>query len=248
MARGKVRTLRHYRQRFLPGAAFVFRRPRAWLGKRYEAGDACPESLVDNRAKCETFWENEWIELAQFEEILEAARASGSLMELAERGIAVPEGVQVERKGGWYEITLADGRIERVKGREEVRAFLAGPLPAATAFGDAGGALAELAEHGIALPAGATAERANAWYDVSLPNGFADKLHGRDAVREFVAHPLGPDVEIDADLPEGVAVARREDGRFDVTFADGSMGTGTGRSLSDILEAAGYGPGSMGGE
>ncbi|MYC97279.1 MAG: hypothetical protein F4X14_20170 [Caldilineaceae bacterium SB0661_bin_32] len=130
MERRKVRTLRHYRQRFLPGAAFVFRRPRVWMGKRYAAGDACPESLVDNRAKCETFWENEWIELAQFEEILAAAKASGSLMELAEHGIAVPDGVQVERKGGWYEIRLAGGRVEKVKGREGVREFLAGPLPA----------------------------------------------------------------------------------------------------------------------
>lgn len=244
MERRKVRTLRHYRQRFLPGAAFIFRRPRVWMGKQYQTGDPCPESLVSNRAKCETFWENEWIELAQFEEILEAAKVSGSLMDLAEHGIAVPERVLVERKGTWYEISLPDGQREKVNGREGVRAFLA-ELPRSVLEGPKG----ELAEHGIVLPAGSTVGRSGDWYDVALPNGFADKLHGHEAVREFAAHPLGPDVEIDMDLPEGVSVERRGDGRFDVMFANGSTGAATGAAtLSALLAAAGYEPdGSTGG-
>lgn len=66
--RTKVRTLRHWKQRFQKDAEFIWRRPITWRGKLVKAGDPIPEALATNPTKLRRFWEARVIELAQFEE------------------------------------------------------------------------------------------------------------------------------------------------------------------------------------
>lgn len=63
----KVRTLRHWKQRFQENAKFIWRRPVTWDSKDVKAGDPIPESLANNRNKLRRFWEAKVIELAEFE-------------------------------------------------------------------------------------------------------------------------------------------------------------------------------------
>lgn len=65
--RTKVRTLRHWKQRFDKNAAFVFRRRIIYDGKQYKPGDAIPKVLQSNPTKLRRFWESKTIELALFE-------------------------------------------------------------------------------------------------------------------------------------------------------------------------------------
>lgn len=66
--RKKVRTLRHWKQRFNKNADFIWRRPIIWQGKNMEPGDPIPEALAKNSTKLRRFWESRVIELAEFEE------------------------------------------------------------------------------------------------------------------------------------------------------------------------------------
>jgi len=66
--RKKVRTLRHWKQRFQKDAEFIWRRPITWQGKIVKAGDPIPKDLQENKTKLRRFWEARVIELAQFEE------------------------------------------------------------------------------------------------------------------------------------------------------------------------------------
>jgi len=66
--RTKIRTLRHWKQRFQKDAEFIWRRPVTWQGKQVKAGDLIPKSLAENPTKLRRFWESRAIELAQFEE------------------------------------------------------------------------------------------------------------------------------------------------------------------------------------
>ncbi len=66
--RNRVRTLRHWKQRFDKNAEFVFRRTKKWTGREYLPGDPIPEELAANPAKLRRFWESNMIELAEFEE------------------------------------------------------------------------------------------------------------------------------------------------------------------------------------
>jgi len=66
--RTKVRTLRHWKQRFDKNAEFIWRRPIIWQAKLVKAGDPIPEELQKNKTKLRRFWEARVIELAQFEE------------------------------------------------------------------------------------------------------------------------------------------------------------------------------------
>lgn len=65
----KVRSLRHWKQRWDPNAAFVFRRVTDWDGTRFEAGDLVPEEFIAavGRTKLRRWWESQRIELAEFE-------------------------------------------------------------------------------------------------------------------------------------------------------------------------------------
>lgn len=66
--RKKVRTLRHWKQRFNKNADFIWRRPIIWQGENMEPGDPIPEALAKNPTKLRRFWESRVIELAEFEE------------------------------------------------------------------------------------------------------------------------------------------------------------------------------------
>ena len=66
--RKKVRTLRHWKQRFNKNADFIWRRPIIWQGENMEPGDPIPEALATNPTKLRRFWESRVIELAEFEE------------------------------------------------------------------------------------------------------------------------------------------------------------------------------------
>ncbi|UFK26765.1 hypothetical protein [Roseobacter phage RDJL6] len=64
----KVRSLRHWKQRFNHNAKFIWRRPIIWQGETVEVGTPIPEDLVKGRAKLRRFWEAGVIELAEFED------------------------------------------------------------------------------------------------------------------------------------------------------------------------------------
>ena len=66
--RRKVRTLRHWKQRFDKNAEFVWRRPLVYAGRAYRPGDSIPSDLGKNKTKLRRFWESKTIELAQFED------------------------------------------------------------------------------------------------------------------------------------------------------------------------------------
>lgn len=66
--RRRVRTLRHWKQRFHRDAEFIWRRSLTYGGESCAPGDPIPDALVANKAKLRRFWESGTIELAQFEE------------------------------------------------------------------------------------------------------------------------------------------------------------------------------------
>jgi len=68
MTAQRIRSLRHWKQRFDPNAAFVWRKNVIWAGEQMEAGMEIPEELAANRTKLKRFWESGYIELAEFEE------------------------------------------------------------------------------------------------------------------------------------------------------------------------------------
>lgn len=64
----KVRTLRHWKQRFDENAEFVFRKAVTYATVEFKAGDPIPEDLKNKTTKLRRFWESNVVELAQFEE------------------------------------------------------------------------------------------------------------------------------------------------------------------------------------
>lgn len=62
----KVRTLRHWKQQFEPGAKFIWRRKSKWAGVTYESGTPLDPEIIPNKAKLRRLWEAGRIELAQF--------------------------------------------------------------------------------------------------------------------------------------------------------------------------------------
>lgn len=63
----QVSRLRHYRQRFTKGAAYIWRRRINFCGEETVVGALCPQSLLDNPKKLRLFWEAKTIELAVFD-------------------------------------------------------------------------------------------------------------------------------------------------------------------------------------
>lgn len=66
--RGKVRTLRHWKQRFNKNAEFVWRKSVKYNGQQMVLGSAIPKQLADSPTKLRRFWESGVIELAEFDE------------------------------------------------------------------------------------------------------------------------------------------------------------------------------------
>jgi hypothetical protein len=66
MSKRKVRTLRHWKQRYDKNAKFIWRKPLTWAGKKVTVGDPIPEDFQP--AKLRRFWESGVIELAEFKE------------------------------------------------------------------------------------------------------------------------------------------------------------------------------------
>ena len=62
-----TRRLRHWKQRYAPNAAFIWRRRMLFGGKDYEPGEQIPPELAANKSKLRRFWEGQIIELAEFE-------------------------------------------------------------------------------------------------------------------------------------------------------------------------------------
>lgn len=59
--------LRHWKQRFEPDAAFIWRRDMQYGSEAFKAGDLIPQALFENKYKLRLFWESKTIELARFE-------------------------------------------------------------------------------------------------------------------------------------------------------------------------------------
>ena len=59
--------LRHWKQRFDPNAAFVWRRNIEFGPNHFKAGELIPQTLLDNKYKLRLFWEGKVIELALFD-------------------------------------------------------------------------------------------------------------------------------------------------------------------------------------
>ena len=114
----KVRTLRHWKQRYNKNAKFIFRRPIVFGGVDYKAGDPIPKELENNPAKVRRFWESQAIELAEFE----APNVATGQPEPEENTVEIeglPEGIVVRKTGGpWFEVTDLDGDVHKVKGNK----------------------------------------------------------------------------------------------------------------------------------
>lgn len=114
----RVRKLRHWKQRFDPNAAFVWRKRTRFRGEQYEAGSLLEEGLL-HRTKLRRFWEAQRIELAYFED-------PNVLTGKVEVPSDLPDGVKVEKHGvGWYTIIKGDQKI-KVRGEANLKAELAG--------------------------------------------------------------------------------------------------------------------------
>ena len=116
--RKSLRKLRHWKQRYNPHAAFIWRRRVNWQGKPCTPGEVIPDELAANKAKLRRFWESQWIELAQFD----APDVQTGQMET---NGALPDGVTVEKMGGsWYVVRLPDGTEKKVQGKRAVEDLL----------------------------------------------------------------------------------------------------------------------------
>ena len=121
MTRQKVRTLRHWRQRFDPNAEFVFRRPSTYGGVQYQPGDVIPDKLKAAKMRLQFMWRANRIELAEFETAPNGTPPDDTPPD----DLLLPEGVTVERNSSWYDVTLADGTEQKVRGRDALEALLA---------------------------------------------------------------------------------------------------------------------------
>lgn len=110
----RVARLRHFRQRFTKGAAYIWRRSIKFSGEQTVVGALCPQELLDNPKKLRLFWEAKTIELANFDPTTYNAkhmRLDGTV-----KGSA-PAAVVVEAKA--EDLVTGSGRKWAVKGSSE---------------------------------------------------------------------------------------------------------------------------------
>lgn len=118
----KIRTLRHWKQRFDPNASFIWRKQQVFAGVTFKAGDSIPDDLAKNKTKLRRFWESKVIELAEFDRGLAIASLGLQLPD----GVVVPDDVVVEEgNGSWYEVGIDgnDGRL-KVNGKNALVDFI----------------------------------------------------------------------------------------------------------------------------
>ncbi len=60
-----VRKIRHWKQRYVPGASFIWRRSILYNGQQFRPGDIAPDL---GRTKERRLWESGTIELANFDQ------------------------------------------------------------------------------------------------------------------------------------------------------------------------------------
>lgn len=140
----KVRKLRHWKQRFVKGAAFVWNKPTVYAGTRYNPGEPLPEDLAAQPTKLRRFWESRMIALADFEEPKNMT-SEGQLVEAAQEEMAqeeapkkkkstpginepvhidgLPEGIVVRKKARGFAIETGTD-VKRVQSKAELDAFL----------------------------------------------------------------------------------------------------------------------------
>ena len=65
---GRVRA-RHWKQRFQPGARYIFRKRGNWYGVTYEVGARIPQELQDDYRRLRRAWDTRLIELEIFDPV-----------------------------------------------------------------------------------------------------------------------------------------------------------------------------------
>ena len=106
----KLRTLRHWKQRFdSEHADFIFRRRLLFNGQVYEPGDVTPKELVENKGKLRRFWESGHIELADFD---------------SEPKDESVDGFKVVQRGIWYIIETPQGQ-RKARGAKQFAKLIA---------------------------------------------------------------------------------------------------------------------------
>lgn len=118
--------LRHWKQRFKPNAAFVWRRRCLFQGKMTEIGMPIPDVLVKLPTKLRRFWESRVIELAEFD----APNVATGVVEKPEK-VVYQEGQHIpvdglgpnvtihKAKGSWFAITVGD-KVHKVNGQKNL--------------------------------------------------------------------------------------------------------------------------------
>lgn len=129
----RVRTLRHWKQRFDRNARMVWRKRTTWSQElQFEAGEEIPPEIIKQigPAKLRRFWESHFIELQGFED---PDVGTGQVAEVptpepvqtTSGEFEVPEGVTVKGAGGWYTVSDdGDGDPIRVRGKDQLQELL----------------------------------------------------------------------------------------------------------------------------
>lgn len=113
----QIRKVRHWKQRFDPNVAMIFRKRIKWdVEKTFMPGQRVPDGLLD-RNKLRRWWEFGLIELAQFE----APNVATGVVDNP-----LPDGVTVEKlKGNWRLVrTPAEPDGIKVNGKKKLGALL----------------------------------------------------------------------------------------------------------------------------
>ncbi len=142
-----VRRLRHWKQRYDPNAAFVWRKSTTYRATIYPAGSIVPDEIIEDmgRVKLRRFWEAGRIELSEFEApsialptrpMMKAVRSpeEASNEQSPEQApteaapeaeaVAADSGISVKSLGGpWFLVTI-DGESEKVRGRKNLEAMV----------------------------------------------------------------------------------------------------------------------------
>ena len=125
MAR-KIRSLRHWKQRFNLNATFIWRKSGIYMGQAFKAGDEVPQDLTSKPTKLRNFWESQWIELAEFEEPKDITTGTTLPDETSEQSVPEPTlayevpGLSYTAKGNWFIVAMPDGSTQKINGQKNL--------------------------------------------------------------------------------------------------------------------------------